>query len=611
MEAILEKMKPEDRLVSTEKFVLSGDRAFPMENSEKGKIIIHAAEQLNDKSFPLIFATLYMRFAQNGDRSAFETLYFERRRALLTLLLAECIEKKGRFLNKIIDLSWAITEETSWIVPAHFHFRKLKHINPYLPEPFGRIESFVDLFSAETAAFLATVYYFLREQLEQMGCIALTERIVYEIDRRVIQPFLTRDDMGWMGFNGVRVNNWNPWIVSNILSATALTVSEIDVRKQVVAKSTKCLDNFIGGYLPDGGCDEGPGYWNAAGGSLFDALEIITDMTGGNMTLFDSRLKNIMEYICKVHINSSYFVSYGDNHRKVRLSGEYIYRMGKAFKSTDLQILGEQSCKQNIETSITDLHHPVRIVKNLMTDIAQEMAYLPSEFMLLPDMQFCAFRQKGCTVDGFYTWLKGGNNGESHNHNDVGSVGVYLDGEPLIVDLGIGEYTRSTFNQERYTLFPIRGCDHNLPLIDGKGEIEGREYQADFFRADEEKKRVSISVKGAYENKADILKFERELSLENDSVCICDDMSFVREMPVKFHFYCVEQPEIKQNGILSLGGKALFRYDERLQVSIEKVFLEDRLLARDWGDIVYRMVFSLCDVKDVYVNFYIDKEKNE
>jgi hypothetical protein len=42
--------------------------------------------------------------------------------------------------------------------------------------------------------------------------------------------------------------------------------------------------------------------------------------------------------------------------------------------------------------------------------------------------------------------IKGGNNGESHNHNDVGSFIIYTDGEPLFIDPGVGEYTAKTFS---------------------------------------------------------------------------------------------------------------------------------------------------------------------
>ena len=50
---------------------------------------------------------------------------------------------------------------------------------------------------------------------------------------------------------------------------------------------------------------------------------------------------------------------------------------------------------------------------------------------LLPDLQVRIIRRNGWTL-----CIKGGHNGESHNHNDVGSLMVYVDGHPLLVDAG-------------------------------------------------------------------------------------------------------------------------------------------------------------------------------
>ena len=67
---------------------------------------------------------------------------------------------------------------------------------------------------------------------------------------------------------------------------------------------------------------------------------------------------------------------------------------------------------------------------------------------------------------------KGGNNGESHNHNDVGSF-LYLAGdEMLLTDLGAGEYTRDYFGEKRYDILCNHSFGHSVPVIDGKGRKE-------------------------------------------------------------------------------------------------------------------------------------------
>ncbi|MFR6332585.1 MAG: hypothetical protein ACLUOI_29915 [Eisenbergiella sp.] len=70
---------------------------------------------------------------------------------------------------------------------------------------------------------------------------------------------------------------------------------------------------------------------------------------------------------------------------------------------------------------------------------------------------------------------KGGNNGESHNHNDVKLPASGGD-EMLLTDLGAGEYTRDYFSEKRYEILCNHSFGHSVPVIDGKGQKEGTEY---------------------------------------------------------------------------------------------------------------------------------------
>ena len=64
-----------------------------------------------------------------------------------------------------------------------------------------------------------------------------------------------------------------------------------DVRKDrdrqiaEVEQILKSLDTFIDAYHDDGGCDEGPGYWDRASASLFDCLYLLKTATQEKVTL--------------------------------------------------------------------------------------------------------------------------------------------------------------------------------------------------------------------------------------------------------------------------------------------------------------------------------------
>ena len=52
-------------------------------------------------------ATLFLDYARTGNRQRFEQAMFDRRDRLHALVLAECVEDRGRFLDAIVDTAWA------------------------------------------------------------------------------------------------------------------------------------------------------------------------------------------------------------------------------------------------------------------------------------------------------------------------------------------------------------------------------------------------------------------------------------------------------------------------------------------------------------------------
>lgn len=58
-----------------------------------------------------------------GNRTDYETIYFQRRFHFSLLVLAECLEYRGRFLPEVVEGLWALLSEPFWYVPAHAHYR--------------------------------------------------------------------------------------------------------------------------------------------------------------------------------------------------------------------------------------------------------------------------------------------------------------------------------------------------------------------------------------------------------------------------------------------------------------------------------------------------------
>jgi len=96
-----------------------------------------------------------------------------------------------------------------------------------------------------------------------------------------------------------------------------------------------------------------------------------------------------------------------------------------------------------------------------------------------PDAQVLISRRPN--LDGKLDWsiaFKGGHNAELHNHNDVGSYTIMMDGVEMCGDPGGEVYTRRTFSRERYVSKVLNSYAHPVPLIGGKLQKGGRKAAA-------------------------------------------------------------------------------------------------------------------------------------
>ena len=112
--------KIEGNILPLDRFKLFCDREEGIAVSDEiRKQIFEQAEKILAKEYPHLYATEYMMYRKNGNRTVYESKFFDRREAAFTLAFAEYLEREGRFTDKLCDLVWLILEETTWVVPAH------------------------------------------------------------------------------------------------------------------------------------------------------------------------------------------------------------------------------------------------------------------------------------------------------------------------------------------------------------------------------------------------------------------------------------------------------------------------------------------------------------
>ena len=578
-------------LLPYEDFRLFSDLESPEIVKEKADKIIKNAEKLLEKDIPLLPASLYREFAVNGNRSNFQDLFFLRRDMAMAFAVAEAYENKGRFTEKLMDVVWAIMEESTWLLPAHLYCSP-RYSNATLGPVFGDNSLHgLALFAATTCGTLATVYLLCKDKLDAIEPV-ITRKMEYCLNDRGIKNFL-QTEFWWGGSLGRKTNNWCPWILSNILFTAAVIEKDTYVRESVVTKAMYYLDNFLSCYEADGGCDEGPAYWGAAGASLFDCLELIEDMSAGKISVYDSELvKNIGDYIYKVNISGNRYVNFADCAPKTSPNAGMLVRFGDKTNSPFLVSFGKKQAKYGDYSFSAS--HAYRSLKWLNTPYVKEEVCPMPLYSVLPDLGVITAREYEDTEKGMFLAAKAGNNGEMHNHNDCGNFMVYYNGNPVIIDTGVGVYTKQTFSPDRYKLWFMQSGYHNLPSFDGVDQCAGESYTSSEKAFDESEKSLSSELKLAYPAQAGIESYKRRVALKNGVVTVEESILLDKAREIDFHIMTAAKPEIAKEGLIALSEGRILEYDTSLSATVEEFDPVGMDTVSSWGTaVLYRLHFKI------------------
>lgn len=566
------------------------------------KEIIRRGEQALEFDWRIVPASAYLEFTKSGNRKVMEDPQNNREKMLEHLALAELVENKGRFISALIDGSWAICEQSTWVLSAHLPLQKM---GAGLPDPNDIV---IDLTSARIGALLSWVHHYFATNFDKENKL-IAERIRYEIRNRILSPYYNRTDLWWMGFRGGMVNNWNVWVNYNVLQCILLMEDNPEIRAKNIYKTMQSVDKFINSYPEDGGCDEGPSYWGHAGGMLFLYLELLNHTTIGKVNLFENPLiQNIGRYIYRAYIADPYVVNFADATAKADIYPGLVYRYGKAIHDPIMQNFGTFYAKRynwenkipegTFETTIKDLYD----TKEILSGTAAEPLI---DHCWLPQSEYVIARDKKGTTEGMFFAAKGGHNDASHNHNDVGSFILYCNGSPALIDAGVGTYTRQTFSKERYSIWTMQSGYHNLPVINGIDQKYGRKYQSSDVQFKNTVKSVefSLNIAGAYPEEAAVKLWKRAYKLNRGKSFLITDEYILNENKGKtaLHYLTVCTVKEVQKGTLLLNGTNFtleLKYNpDILNFEIDEIKVEDIRLQKSWGDNLKRIRLVYKDTK--------------
>ena len=517
--------------------------------------LLAAGEKRLGEPWEILRASVQLGFVRTGNRTDFEAPHAARRARLSDLVFAECVENRGRFLDAIADGLWLICEETYWGGAAHLFMQRRGLGLPDVTEPT------VDLGVGETAGLLVWTLYLLGARLDTVHPM-IGERVRLELERRVLTPCLERDDFWWMGWHRDNrpVNNWVPWCCSNWLACVLLLETDPVRRTRGVHKIMRVLDVFIDHQPADGGCDEGPNYWARAAGSLFECLDLLHTATAGCVDIFHEPLiREMGRFVQRTHAFGTWFVNFADAPVRAGTEASTLYQYGRAIKDPAMTAFAAWLFQERKHLQLGGSMS--RALPRLWLDAElNDPAARPPLYrdVWLADLQVMTARDRAGTGDGFFVAAKGGHNEESHNHNDVGSFLAYLDGWPLLIDVGVETYTAKTFdNRYRYAIWTMQSQWHNLPTVNGQLQQNGREFTARQARysATDEAATLSLDLAAAWPKLAGIAAWNRTICLQRGAaIVITDDYELsTAKAPAVFNFVTSRPVDLAIPGQARLG----------------------------------------------------------
>ena len=457
-------------------------------------MVLSEAETAAGRPVPVLPASGWARTFRDGVRTEHEDAARELRERVTLFVLASVLTgevapadaEPGQtpFLDAAVDGLVALAEATTWCwAPHDGHAAARREVLADPDDPY------LDLGAAEVASLFAWADHVLGPHFD-IRAPGLRRRLRREVDLRVLMPFERIRDWHWLGLHG-DAHNWNPWIHGAVLAAALLLTEDEERRGRLVRLVVEGLDHYVAVLPDDGGIDEGVAYWWHGACRLLEALDLLAEAGGPALDARDLPvLAPLIRFPHRMHLGGDAYVNAGD--APARLPGDQpwhvLHRWGERLDDAGVRAHAVSRARE-----FAGIVRPRAGLGRALAGLAEPhwreaVAADPADTWLageewLPRVQVLVARETAGTANGLTMAVKAGHNGERHNHLDVGSYWVALDGVPVVADVGQPTYTAASFGPDRYQAWPLSSAWHNVPEPEAE-QVPGAAHGARDVRVD-------------------------------------------------------------------------------------------------------------------------------
>jgi hypothetical protein len=504
----------------------------------------NAAKELRGQDIPVLPFRHFKMFDTVGDRLTYEAPYFKRRKVLLVSALSSWLWSDPEDISTLEECIWALCDDYTWSLPAHLHGSSLALVaNASTPDGHvahkpTELALTLDLFACETGLALAEICALLGDKLHPF----IVERARSEVMRRVIDSYM---QIATVQRWELVENNWCAVCAGSIGSAAMLLVEDDLALAAIIRNLLPTIDRFIGGFGEDGACTEGLAYWTYGMSFFVVFAEFLSRRTAGEFDLLsDPRLGPVAAFQQHCFFPGSATLTFSDVEANEKFRPGLTCFLAEHFEGVTVPPL---------ESAMDIMHLPCFHFAPALRDLLWTTTSLvskqsqPKPCKIYENAKWILCNGQGET--GFAA--KGGHNNEEHNHNDVGSFIFSRHGVMLLCDIGSGEYTKSYFGAGRYDIFCNSSFSHNVPIIDGQGQCDGRTYAAQDVTFDHNGA-ISMDIAPVYpEGSLTSLRRLIAFDYKTGHLTLRDEIKVSRATQIVERFVSLMQPTFK-NGVVTV-----------------------------------------------------------
>lgn len=488
--------------------------------------------------------------------------------ALLSLIYPDNEE----YYQSLLRIVWAYLNEYTWAPLGHY----TEQYYGKTPKDFDY--GLLDIFACSIAFSLAEIKNLFKDRFPSL----LRDRITYELRRRTIEPYLTRKFF-WESHD----NNWTAVCTGSVAGVLMYEAPELFFENQErIHKSMQC---YLDSYKDDGMCVEGVGYWEFGFGFFASYAMLERELTNGEVDWFKlPKIKEISKFLQKTFLQRNVIVTFSDSSVTQRYFF-YLPHMLRHVYGDEIERLPRDAglaVKNNTHLSFSLRGIIYYNEENISDTLREGVTYFADNSCYL-------IKRTGAY--GFAT--KGGNNGESHNHIDVGTFILSRNNKQIICDIGSGPYEEGYHTEKRYTFFHPSAYSHSIPIIDGEGEDNIRRDDVCVIY-DEKTSTARMDIANAF-GRDYIKSVLREFTLDEEKIALCDTFDLTREGEITERLVAMIEPRVI-GGVLTIDDTRLIsdiipKITEKTVKSHmsgeHKVYLIDYVLPR--GQREFKIIFDM------------------